>query len=45
MNTLISRLVVSGDEAINNANSHGEPKSVQLKLFHISVFKLIIIRK
>ena len=45
MNTLISTLVVSGKAEINNANSHGEPKSVQLKLFHISVFNVIIIRK
>ena len=43
MNALISRLVVSGKEAINNANSHGEPISVPLKLSQISVLKVIII--
>ena len=43
MNTLISRLVVSGEAEMNNAYSHGEPESVQLLLSQISVFKVIII--
>ena len=46
MNTLISRLlVVPGKAEINNANSHGEFKSLQLLLSLISVFKVIIIYK
>ena len=44
MNTLISRLlVVPGEAEINNANSHGELKSLQLLSSEISVFKVIII--
>ena len=44
MNTLISRLlVVPGEAEINNANSHGEIKSLQLLLSQVSVFKVIII--
>ena len=46
MNTLISRLlVVPGEAEINNANTHGELKSLQLLLSQISVFKVIIISK
>ena len=44
MNTLISRLlVVPGESQINDANSHGELKSLQLLLSQISVFEVIII--
>ena len=44
MNTLISRLLaVPGEAEINNANSHGELKSLQLLLSQISVFVIIII--
>ena len=46
MKTLISRLlVVPGEAEINNANSHGEIKYLQLLLSQISVFKVIIILK
>ena len=46
MKTLISILVVSGEAEMNNAISHGEPKSVHLVLLsQISVYKIIIIGK
>ena len=35
MKTLISILVVSGEAEMNNANSHGEPKSVHLVLLSV----------
>ena len=46
INTLISRLLVVPVEAkINNANTHGELKNMQLLLSQVSVFKDIVIQK
>ena len=44
--TLISIIVVSGEAEMNNASSHGQPKSVHpVLLSQISVNKIIIIGK
>ena len=39
MNTLINRLVVTGEAEINNANSQREPKSVQINYLRIETIE------